>query len=409
MRGHLPQAYRRFLAAAPVIAAIFFAGRLSLDRAGWEGRYRAAATIAEVEALCREASNDGACWARLAQSREQWGGESSADWARAVEANPRDALVVTLAALEAEGRGDLKEAERLLLVAERHNRLWLPRWTLANYYFRHGRHEDFWKWVRAALERSHGNLAPVFRMCEEAGGGARFLLGEVLPGNPGVLAGYIEFLAGRGRAADLSVAVEAYLDHLDEQSRGAAWRVVNRAIEAMVKGGEWAASREAWNRMSREGLIPYPALDEDRPLVNGAFREPLEPAGFDWKVGRVEGVESYFGSPPGSVKFVLTGRQPERVVLMAQTVWLKGRQRYRLLYEGRWIGDPGRAHGVKWRAAGLEGGWSFSGDEWVGGSMEIPAAEGRMVEVALVAEREVGRVRPEGELRVRGVRLEAAK
>jgi hypothetical protein len=41
--------------------------------------------------------------------------------------------------------------------------------------------------------------------------------------------------------------------------------------------------------------------------------------------------------------------------------------------------------------------------------MEIPAAEGRMVEVALVAEREVGRVRPEGELRVRGVRLEAAK
>jgi pentatricopeptide repeat protein len=327
-----------------------------------------------------------------------------------VGANPRDALVVTLAAHEAEGRGDLAGAERLLLLAEVHNRLWLPRWTLANFYFRHDRMEDFWKWVRAALERSQGNLAPVFRMCEEAGGDAAFLLEKVIPGEPRVLAGYISFLAERGRLEGLGAAAGSFLDHQTAESREWAWRVVNVAIEGLLKGGRGEEARGLWNRMSRVGLIGYPELDSERPLVNGDLEEPLAPAGFDWRVGRAAGVESYFGSPTRSAKFVLTGRQPERMTLMAQTVWLEAGRRYRLTFETQWIGDAARARGVVWRVAGRAAGWSPAAEDWAVGAVEVAAApEERAVEIALAAEREVGQVRPEGELRVRRVRLEAVK
>ena len=56
-------------------------------------------------------------------------------------------------------------AERWLLDAARVDRQYEPRWTLANFYFRQQKMDDFWKWMRAALEVSYGDRVAAFDLC----------------------------------------------------------------------------------------------------------------------------------------------------------------------------------------------------------------------------------------------------
>ena len=76
--------------------------------------------------------------------------------------------------LDAEARGDLAAAERWLVDAAQVDRQYEPRWTLANFYFRqsNGRRkssDDFWKWIRSALEVSYGDRGAAF---DPPGGGS---------------------------------------------------------------------------------------------------------------------------------------------------------------------------------------------------------------------------------------------
>src|SRR5262245_55664891 len=65
---------------------------------------------------------------------------------RAVALNPWDTTARIRLGLRREAAGDLDRAEQDLLEAARHDRLYLPRWTLANYYFRRGNTARFWQW-----------------------------------------------------------------------------------------------------------------------------------------------------------------------------------------------------------------------------------------------------------------------
>jgi len=66
--------------------------------------------------------------------------------------------------LEADGKAD--RAEQCLLRAAEADRQYLPRWTLANFYFRHKDTEKFWAWAKSSAEMVYGEAAsPLFRLC----------------------------------------------------------------------------------------------------------------------------------------------------------------------------------------------------------------------------------------------------
>src|SRR5579864_8560303 len=82
---------------------------------------------------------------RLWQAEGEGTGQSSAELDRALTLNPRYSAAWIARGLEAEAAGDRKNAEASLLRAAEIDHLYLPRWTLANFYFRAGDLPRFWR------------------------------------------------------------------------------------------------------------------------------------------------------------------------------------------------------------------------------------------------------------------------
>src|SRR5271157_4111995 len=86
----------------------------------------------------------------------------------ALRLNPYNAEADIELALEYETQGDFVRAERLLLDAFAVDRTYLPRWSLANYYFRRDNMPAFWAWAKSAAEMPPVYLGPLFELCWRA-------------------------------------------------------------------------------------------------------------------------------------------------------------------------------------------------------------------------------------------------
>jgi tetratricopeptide (TPR) repeat protein len=96
--------------------------------------------------------------------------------------------------LAAEVSGDLASAERWLLEAAKVDHQFEPRWTLANFYFRAGDKNEFWKWMRAALEVSYGDRTPAYDLCWRVSDDAGEILWRGIPDRHDVVASYLMYL-----------------------------------------------------------------------------------------------------------------------------------------------------------------------------------------------------------------------
>ena len=85
---------------------------------------------------------------------------------RALQLNPRDAETLIDVGFDAELHNEFPLAEASLLKAAQVNATWLPRWTLANYYFRRSDTPQFWHWAAEAIAVSHDrrDVLPLFKM-----------------------------------------------------------------------------------------------------------------------------------------------------------------------------------------------------------------------------------------------------
>ncbi len=93
--------------------------------------------------------------------------ESSPEELRAaLNLNPRLSSAWIHLGLDAEADGNLQEAEADLLRAARVDRLYLPAWTLANFYFRRGDAEKFWPWAERAAALTFDDYRPLLRLAD---------------------------------------------------------------------------------------------------------------------------------------------------------------------------------------------------------------------------------------------------
>jgi tetratricopeptide (TPR) repeat protein len=399
------------LAAATVM--LILAAAAALRRAAADARLHAAATPAEVHAACLMDPGKAACWSTLARSLEESHEEPGTAWDRAIELNPREPRTLAQAAISSELAGRLPQAEALLLQASRHNQLWLPRWTLANFYFRRGQTDKFWRWMRLAAERAYGDPRALFRLAHLAEGGDAFVIEQVLPPNPVILGKFVWYLLEEQRPESLALAVNSLLDKTTPAYRPSALEPALAAIQALLTRGEPETAVALWNRLAREGYHPHGPWTAEAPLMNGAFSAPLLGQGFDWWLVGTEGVQSLAGSPAGTAKITLSGRQPESAWLLHQFVYLPAGRRYRLTSSSMSRGLA-TGSGVRWRLFSLEPARpletscpELASDEWRPNACDTPAMDGPAVaRLVLVAERQPGRMRAEGELWIRDVQLE---
>ena len=206
----------------------------------------------------------------------------------AVALNPWDARSWIELGLRAEADGNDAAAQRCLLRAAEVDRQFLPRWTLANYYFRRGDAGH----VLVLGQRGGGDgvwrrPAAVFRLCGRVAEDGN-LIDRLQIRNPDVRAAYLAYLLGQNRVDLIGPAVHRVL----EENREADVPLLLTACERLLEARRVDEAAEIWNRQAAAGRVPFrtPAGEGEQLVANGDFAAPPASRGFDWRLPVVEGI-----------------------------------------------------------------------------------------------------------------------
>ena len=286
---------------------------------------------------------------------------------------------------DAEVRGDLPDAERWLLEAARVDRQYEPRWALANFYFRRQRMNDFWTWLRSALEVSYGGRAAAFDLAWAAAPDPRTVLARAIPERHDVFAAYLTYLLGGKRQAAAPVA-----ERLSQWRDPADLPALYTALDALVESGDRPAARQIWINLG----YPEPAA----AVFNPDFGPLRIGHGFDWRFIQSPGV-SHVLLDPLALRISFSGMQPESCELLRQYAGVDAGRRYVLRWESRGI-----ANGIEWRI-GKATAPLLAAAEWTPSRLPFVATQDTGA-LALFYHRPVGEPRVEGSVELRHVMIE---
>jgi len=314
------------------------------------------------------------------------GQDSTALLETAARVNPVSSAPRIRLGLAAETRDDFQGAEKWLMDAARVDRQFEPRWTLANFYFRRERPDQFWKWMRSALEVSYGDRRLAFDLCWRMSQDPNEVLARAIPDKHEVLAAYLYYVLDQHREAAGPVALKlaAWHDSADVPP-------LEVACDVLLDSGKVAEARELWRHLgySQTGLI-----------TNGDFATEPTGHGFDWRPAHPPGVTDI--QVPGAHRILFSGRQPESCELLRQFVVLQVGKSYLLRWEAR-TRDFGSPTGIEWSAGQTRGGIDRTGD-WQSGALEFKAGMSVMP-ITLGYQRPTGQARAEGSIEIRNVTL----
>jgi hypothetical protein len=285
--------------------------------------------------------------------------------------------------LAAEIRGDLSTAEKWLLDAAQVDRQFEPRWTLANYYFRRQNRNEFWRWMRLALEVSYGDRTPAFDLCWRMTGDAQEILSRSIPERHDVIAAYLAYLLSTHRwAAALPVSLQ-----LAATADYRYFDVLLAACDAFLDARD-AAAAGACRRAVGE-------------LTGGVFTR-----GFNWRPIEVPGVSHIPLDASSGWRVVFSGRQPESTGLLRKILDFQPGSRCFLHWESRTLG-LGADSGVEWRVSGQRA-LLPSDENWRAGEL-IFTADSDLQDLVLFYQRPLGQPRAEGYVEIRSVSVGEVK
>lgn len=250
---------------------------------------------------------------------------------RAVKLNPYLASAWIELGLRAEAAGDVAQAETSLRQAARVDRTFEPRWALANFYFRRGNGDEFWKWIRAAADMSYGDRTGLFQLCWRATSDPQTILDRAIPPKRALLADYVDYLARGQRYPAAQAAAARWLPLATKDDVPALLQLCDLLIE---KGHDAAGALCIWNVLIEDGWLPFQPLDlsAGSVITNGTFRTPPLSHGFDWRLFSQPGVRA--ASQQG-LSIILDGHQEEHTDLLIQWIPLRPSSTYELTMKAR--------------------------------------------------------------------------
>jgi hypothetical protein len=314
---------------------------------------------------------------------------------RAVELSPLDARIKILLALELEMQGFTDEAERLLLEAARADKTFQSEWSLANFYLRRGRLEQFWTHARRAAAVSHADLTGLLALCLRIRPEPDSVMEILRLERPAALTRLLE----AATAFDLAAKSLAVGEKVAREPGAAARDALGKALSQSVDKGNMNIAIRYWNVMARHGHLDAGEI-RGTGIVNGAFAGELAGLGFDWLAPAVDGVRVY---PGGGVRVEMSGRQPAEFTILRQRAPVDSGRRYTLKYRYRLETNPASSP-ARWWVDGIEGP-AMSGAGWQEGELEFVARR-ELATVELRVRRESGTIRPEGTLEIAWVRTQ---
>ena len=317
---------------------------------------------------------------------------------RAAALNPSSSAPRIRLGLMAELRHDPVTAEHWLLSAARVDRQYEPSWTLANFYFRQQRADDFWTWIRRALEVSYGDRTRAFELCWNMMSNSTEILDRAIPEDPMVATAYLAYLLNRHRDLSETGAIEEAALRLGPLAATVEPGTAYAACDFLIERGRVESARKLWGALGNGSSngITKPNFREMSKFAQGH--------GFDWRLEGGEGVIHVPLDGRGH-RVTLTGKQPENTGLLRQAVVLEQGKRYTLRWKARTTGLT-KPSGLNWNAGNASEAVEPSND-WSAGSLTFTAGA-TLVPMVLTYRRPQGVPRAEGSVDVTELSLTLA-
>jgi tetratricopeptide (TPR) repeat protein len=377
--------FYKSLTTLALALASYWSCRLAL--ADWLFRANTPASVAKAAALD---PHNASYHAWLAEIQEHDGRDPTAELETAASLNPTDSAVRIRLGLRAESEHDFARAEKYLIEAAQIDKLFAPRWTLANYYVRIGDADRFWPWARQALEMGYGDLTPLFQLCWRVSKQP-----HILPRQHSVLGQYLSFLLAQDHTEAAGPVADSFIDQADRSDTSILLNYCDRLIDRQ----SIVPAVTIWNKLCARKLIPYPPLDPDRglALTNGNFQSvPMQQA-FDWRTTPDPEISITRAQSPPELHFHLSGKQPEHCELLSQFLPLAAGKRYTFRFEYKT-----RITGLRWNCGTCFS--LFVTDDWKPAQVTL-TSPGRL---ALLYDRLPGSTRAEGEICLRNTSIALA-
>ena len=362
---------------------------IRLARADAAFRQRTPAAVARAIEL---APDDGEYLSALALQAEYSGQDSTLLLEEFARLNPRASAPRIRLGLAAELRGDPQQAERWLKEAFSVDRQFEPRWTLANFYFRQGRSDEFWTWMRSALEMSYGDRVAAFDLCWQDTDDAQEILDRAIPDRREVVASYLVYILNHHRQPAIADAASK----LAKMRVPADLPLLYAATDNLLSAGQAGEAAALWQALgnTRPEGITHPDF-EDPGVAHGSGH------GFDWIFSETPGITQIALDAPAGHRINFSGQQPESCELLRQAIGgLRPDASYVLHWEARTQGVASPT-GLTWRIAGGVGEIGAS-EDWSAGQLNFRPDSDHAV-LVLSYRRPQGQVRTEGHLDLRQV------
>ena len=333
--------FLRHLTIVAAIAAAFYS--LLLARAA---HLFALDTQASVSAAVRLVPYNAAYVARLAAWQLA---ERDELLRRAVKLNPWDFQSWIQLGFAAELRHyDAAQAEQDYLRAAAVNRMFLPKWTLTNFYFRQRRSSDFFHWANAALQITPYSSDPIFAQMWLVSQDAATIAAAV-PNRPRVLLQYASFLSTARQFTAIPDVIRRLVLHVGNAEPQLWGRddLVASIEDRILREGDRRNALAIWTSLREGGWIRQSIPDVRHPLTNGDFSIPFFRHGFDWEPADSSCSQVEQVSNADRVRITLPGDQPGACVLLRQYVPLAAGRIYNLTWRAN-TQDAESSRGLAW-------------------------------------------------------------
>lgn len=313
--------------------------------------------------------------------------------------------------LRAEMAGDMSTAERELLRAAEVDKEYLPRWTLANFYFRRNDETRFWLWAKSAAQMLYGDPLPLFHLC-----GAVVEDGNLLERldvrEPRIQAAYVSYLLNQDRVDLIGPATA----RLTDQARPDDVPLLLTACDRLLNARNVDGALAIWNRMAAKKSISSLPLSAAAEQVfgNDSFVAPPLSQGFDWRLPVPDGVTVSREEVPPGLRLTFTGRQPEECEPLYRLLPVREKAGYEFGVSYRTYDVPPNT-GLTWRVTdaisdallAASGGMASENSARVAVGFVTPAGC-RLIKIALAYRRTPGTTRIEGAIAMREAELKRA-
>ena len=392
---------REKLGVVPIVTVLALASYWTIRQAVADQLFRANSLQAAVRSTQLD-PNNARYFTSLAEHQEAEEIDPKPALAAASRLNPLDSSVWIRRGLRAEFEGDFARAENFLLEAARVDKLFDPRATLANYYFRRNNPEQFWRWMRAALAIHYGDLTSLFRLCWRVSDDPEIIRSRALPQGREVLRGYLRFLLDEDRLDAAEPIARELASAAAADDAAVLLDFIDRCLAPPARA---SSAVTAWNSLCARNIVPFSSIASDHLVTNDDFRVAPTARGFDWRVPQGPDISAQPISPRG-LRIDLSGKQPEQCELLAQLVPLPPGKTCRLRFNYQTSGFPAES-GLRWSILSATSPF-LSSDDWQQRELTFSTEHSTLARLSLAYSRVAGTSRLEGSITLRDILLECA-